>query len=303
MLRRLAALLWLVSVPAAAQDRPFGIAMGQPVASLELAEPQTDLRRWNRRFTIRVPEPDPEFATYLVTATAEHGVCRVGAIGMPHDPEGARRAFRKQAEALTAAFGPSVNQVDLYDPPTDLDSTRALGARGARVLGWEARPGTRFAPGGPIASIALSITLQNASYIAISYEFANGCPSVRTFGISLITARVSAVGEPRKLASCPSPRNCPRWRRHRFDSVRVLAGEAVPASIASELLGTPRWEPGDTVAVLVRRDPNGSFFFRDSTRVRRGRACLATEWLGHGEIVTPGPAWEEGARTCFRVPD
>lgn len=92
----------------------FGIKIGQPISSLTIvAEPYPN---W---YQVRVPDPNPNFENYFVSATPRLGVCGIEGMGFQHlsDEYGkaTQAAFSAVRAALNSRYGPSIDYDYLHN--------------------------------------------------------------------------------------------------------------------------------------------------------------------------------------------
>jgi len=89
--------LLAVAQPAQAQA-VFGLRMGTPTTELSLPKLQaTDT------YTVQVPQPQPEFDFYMVTAPPKIGLCRILAIGQVYKGPDAERQVLATFDRIKAA--------------------------------------------------------------------------------------------------------------------------------------------------------------------------------------------------------
>lgn len=166
-----------VSGPAGAQV--FGIAPGDPVSRYrgEIAGDGSD----PAYYKITAPERAPAFEEYYAFATPETGICKVVAIGKPHqnDTSGVATvaAFRAQRLSLARTYG----EGELDDSIEDYSGFKARNQwaravhEGDRRLSifWGENQKTQLPAS--IQTIVLSVDAKDATSprIEVAYQFAN----------------------------------------------------------------------------------------------------------------------------------
>lgn len=165
----------LCMIPGVAVSGPFGIDMGTPLSNLESTE------QGNKIVLDSVPNPHPDFDTYVAWGANSTGTCLVMAISsfFENDAYGTkvRSSYEKFKSALTAKYGPPILSVDrlavgaLWDEPRDW--VMAI-KQNERFYGdsWElVEPETHEG----ISGIEMQIVAltSNASAIKLFYKFEN----------------------------------------------------------------------------------------------------------------------------------
>lgn len=107
---------WLLAaVPTLAIAGPFGVDEGMSASSLPEA---TEFSRW--MYSFKPEKAHRLFAEHFVSATPQHGVCLVGAVGHPQQNdrfgEKVRNLFLDIRAQLTAIYGPPTKEVDILKP-------------------------------------------------------------------------------------------------------------------------------------------------------------------------------------------
>jgi hypothetical protein len=119
-----------IAEPAAhpvAQDGPFGIAMGEPIADLG---PITALPVAGLYEVLRPPETSPDLTSVAVVAFASTGVCEVAAESEPHPNDPMARLAKSEVDAVAAAlvskYGPGAKVEACSDGDGDGTCATAL---------------------------------------------------------------------------------------------------------------------------------------------------------------------------------
>ena len=154
---------------------PFGVEMGTPIANLRVLSQKGSV------YTVMAPNPNSEFESYMVIATAKTGVCKINGIGVDHtgDAEGSeiRGVFDKFKTILSTRYGTSKYYDFLHANSIWSNNTEfAMSLRqNQRTLAdiWDAEEHSALAP--DIDSIMLEAHATNTTttYITVSYEFKN----------------------------------------------------------------------------------------------------------------------------------
>ena len=165
----------------AAHAGPFGVRMGAPISSLPGAKAGKTVGEVTVYGLETVPNPNPEFESYVVTASAKTGICKIAGIGKDHsnDNDGAkvRDAFEELATILDQKYGPSksydfLHAGALWDGPSEY----AMSLRQEeRTLSRFWMPELKSNLPDDIATIVLEAeaTDRATTYIALRYELAN----------------------------------------------------------------------------------------------------------------------------------
>lgn len=166
----------------ASADHPFGIAMGQPVSSLDVL-----LKRERGLIVLRsAPVLLAPFTHVMVLANDRGHVCRVMAAADFDSANDADAAARVVAADLTASFKPAQMERSaiFYNPKTTALVWRPMGSCSRDDLESEAEIRlcrSTFSDGGPssIRKIALARIDTAKPGLLIQYDFINrdGCPS------------------------------------------------------------------------------------------------------------------------------
>lgn len=153
----------ICSIASAAEiDKPFGITMGQQLASFEVASRDKDARN---SFVVRsVPKPYPGITSYMITATDEVGVCAVSGYARLGDFNKMSRAIQILRDQISEVVG----------QPTLLPGDRTPETTAIWLWG---SPNDRLPQGGQLSPIS-QITLHqyeqgNKRGFSVKFEFVN----------------------------------------------------------------------------------------------------------------------------------
>lgn len=168
-----AAVLMLAVQPAQAQAI-FGIRQGQAVGTLKVVRSYED-----DRYAISPPTPNPEFESYMVTAPAGIGVCRITGLGVSYRGADADHrvtaAFDRTRTMLDAKYGAST----MISYRTDRTTSWAVQLRSedaAHSAYWpKDLSDTVHGLTPDLDSIGLSVVaLEDGTlYLSLRYEFRN----------------------------------------------------------------------------------------------------------------------------------
>ncbi|MDO5643635.1 MAG: hypothetical protein Q4G26_14775 [Paracoccus sp. (in: a-proteobacteria)] len=171
-----AAMAMLFIMVHAAFGQAFGVEMGTRLADLSV---QKDLGQG--RHEIQVPQPHPEFESYIAQATDETGVCLVRGIGKSHDNDrfgiAVRGAFAGLNRVLQDRYGESAQGDFLRPGALWRDSGEWVMAvrQNERVhqAVWKRDYGADLPE--TLNEIILSVmaTSSDSAWIALQYRFAN----------------------------------------------------------------------------------------------------------------------------------
>ena len=161
---------------AAAPDAPFGIAMGTPVADLDV---EKDLGGgW---VMVRPPEPSERFETYLVRQTPETGACEIGAIGRDFTDDGfgtdVRLAAASAENALAETYGKRLHIEHIVPDPALPEPHEWVGSVfvGERTHGalWSKHEGSDLPDTLELVMLEVAATSTVTAYLNLTYAFSN----------------------------------------------------------------------------------------------------------------------------------
>lgn len=165
-----------VAAPPATQGGAFGLSMGQPITSVPGAKKYGSITYT----TTDVPKPNPEFDSYMISATPQTGICKVTGLGKTHlnDSYGTdtRAAFDRLHAALEAKYGPGkdynfLKSGSIWNEARDWFMSVQKKERTLASF-WSVENGSALPE--TIDSLAIDVrAVSSGPYIAISYEFKN----------------------------------------------------------------------------------------------------------------------------------
>lgn len=181
-----------VSIPNLAVAQAFGVGMGDPVGKYS---PKAASDRSNPNFvSITVPEPNPEFVSYVALTDESGVICRVTGVGRDHDNDDygteTKKIFINMKTALEERYGRNkffdfIRYGALWNEPREWIWSIYKKERSLSAF-WDADEKSNLPPS--ISSIVLSTKAvsANAAYITLSYEFSNisRCLSARNAAAS-----------------------------------------------------------------------------------------------------------------------
>ena len=170
-----AALVWTSGGPASAQA--FGLEPGTPMRNIEVVETLGD-----GVYTVSVPQPNAAFESYMVVATAAHGVCKVVGIGrtLRADRSGSqvRSVYDDLQSAITAKYGQPSNDFDfltanaLWDGPNEWSASIRQNERTVATY-WKRPETASLADNLSGIGLVVNAVNLNDTYVSLTYELSN----------------------------------------------------------------------------------------------------------------------------------
>lgn len=169
----------LMAFPGAQEDGPFGLSFGASREALvKLVGPikQTDAASGGMVVS-SVPKPHPDFESYLVMASATHGLCKVTAVGETIQINSfgnqIKEKFTELASTIQAKYGPGQRQDflqagSIWNEPEDWAMALAKEERVLAMI-WET---PKVPAGSALSAIMLRAHALNtsAAYVILTYE-------------------------------------------------------------------------------------------------------------------------------------
>lgn len=164
----------------------FGTRQGQPKSDFTILKEIAP-----NFFSVKVPQPNPEFELYDARITPQDGLCGVNGLGRDYDNDASglnvQAAYRRMRDALTALYGHPkeydfLHPGSIWNGPTEWVMAIKQNQRSLTAF-WNAADGGHLPAG--IHGIMLDVraTSANSAYLALSYEF-NNIDACKARGVS-----------------------------------------------------------------------------------------------------------------------
>jgi hypothetical protein len=160
------------------QQGPFGIHMGMSVSQLTSLGGRL-IEDFGYKL-VNPPVPHSNFVNYIVTATPQHGACKITAISRDiiADSHGraVRRAYEQLLAALTEKYGPPSQSVDTLKAGSTWKEPRdfIMGLRHEeRFLAAFRTDSTSLPDGIRAILVEAKAYRSDVGYVVVGYEFAN----------------------------------------------------------------------------------------------------------------------------------